>query len=72
MGLHTGELERRGDDIGGIAVHITARVQAAAQPGEILVTRTVADLVVGSDLTFEDKVRTSSRVFRIRGSCSAS
>ena len=54
MGLHAGELEVRDGDIGGIAVHIASRVQAAAQAGEILVTRTVADLVVGSELTFVD------------------
>jgi pimeloyl-ACP methyl ester carboxylesterase len=50
-GLHTGEVELREDDVGGIAVHIAARVTAAAKPGEILVSRTVRDLVVGSDVT---------------------
>jgi class 3 adenylate cyclase len=54
-GLHTGEVELRGDDVGGIAVHIASRVMAAAAPGEVLVSRTVADLVVGSDLTLEDR-----------------
>ncbi len=49
-GLHTGECEVRGDDIGGIAVHIGARVAALATPGEVLVSRTVHDLVVGSEL----------------------
>jgi class 3 adenylate cyclase len=53
-GLHTGEVEVRGDDVGGIAVHIAARVQAAAQPGEVLVSRTVTDLVVGSGISFRD------------------
>lgn len=53
-GLHTGEIERRGDDIGGIAVHIAARIAALAGVGEIIVSRTVKDLSVGSGLTFED------------------
>jgi class 3 adenylate cyclase len=44
----------RGDDIGGMAVHLAARIMAEAADDEILVSRTVADLVVGSDLTFED------------------
>jgi class 3 adenylate cyclase len=48
-GLHTGEVELRGDDVGGIAVHIAARVMAAAGSGEILTSRTVRDLIVGSD-----------------------
>jgi class 3 adenylate cyclase len=55
VGLHTGEVEARGDDIGGIAVHIGARVAALAGPGEILVSRTVTDLVAGSGITFEDR-----------------
>src|SRR5580704_8332162 len=54
-GLHTGEVERRRDDLGGIAVHIAARVAALANEGEVLVSRTVRDLVVGSDLDFEDR-----------------
>jgi class 3 adenylate cyclase len=54
-GLHTGEVELRGDDVGGIAVHIAARVMDSAAPGEIVVSRTVADLVVGSDRTLEDR-----------------
>ena len=54
-GLHTGECERRGDDITGIAVHIGARVAALAGPGEVLVSRTVKDLVAGSGLQFEDR-----------------
>jgi class 3 adenylate cyclase len=54
-GLHTGEVERRGDDVGGIGVHIAARVAALAGPSEVLVSRTVRDLVVGSDLAFEDR-----------------
>jgi class 3 adenylate cyclase/pimeloyl-ACP methyl ester carboxylesterase len=54
-GLHTGEVEKRGDDVGGIAVHIGARVMGEAGPGEVLCSRTVRDLVVGSGLTFEDR-----------------
>jgi len=54
-GVHTGECEALGEDIGGMAVHIGARVSALAEPGEILVTRTVVDLVVGSGLQFSDR-----------------
>jgi class 3 adenylate cyclase len=54
-GLHTGECELIGDDVGGIAVHIGARVAAAAGPGEVLVSSTVRDLVGGSGITFEDR-----------------
>jgi class 3 adenylate cyclase len=54
-GLHTGEVELRDRDVGGIAVHIAARVMAAAGPGEILTSRTVRDLVVGSDITLNDR-----------------
>jgi pimeloyl-ACP methyl ester carboxylesterase len=54
-GLHTGECERRGDDISGIAVHIGARVATLAGPTEVLVSRTVKDLVAGSGLVFEDR-----------------
>jgi class 3 adenylate cyclase len=54
-GLHTGEVELRGDDVGGIAIHVAARVMAAAGQGEILVSRTVRDLVAGSDVTLEDR-----------------
>jgi class 3 adenylate cyclase/pimeloyl-ACP methyl ester carboxylesterase len=54
-GLHTGEIERRGDDVGGIGVHIAARVAALAESGQILVTRTVRDLTVGSQLEFEER-----------------
>lgn len=55
VGPVTGEVEARGSDIGGVAVHIGARVAAAAGPGEILVSRTVTDLVAGSGLQFEDR-----------------
>lgn len=54
-GAHTGEVELRGDDIGGIAVHIASRVAGLAGPGEVLVSRTVKDLTAGSGLTFEDR-----------------
>jgi class 3 adenylate cyclase len=54
-GLHTGECEVRGDDIAGMAVHIAARVSALAEPGEVLVSRTVRDLVAGSGIEFEDR-----------------
>ena len=54
-GVHTGECERIGDDLGGIAVHIGARVSSAAAPGEVLVSQTVRDLVVGSGIEFEDR-----------------
>lgn len=54
-GLHTGEIELLGNDVGGIAVHIGARVGALAAPGEVLVSNTVKDLVVGSGIEFEDR-----------------
>ena len=54
-GLHTGEIERRGDRIAGIGVHIASRILSLAEPGEVLVSRTVRDLVVGSGLTFVDR-----------------
>jgi class 3 adenylate cyclase len=54
-GLHTGECELRGDDIGGIAVHIGARVSALAGPTDVLVSSTLRDLVIGSGLEFEDR-----------------
>ena len=55
VGVHTGEVERRGDDVAGIGVHIAARVEASAQPGEVWVSRTVTDLVAGSGIAFEDR-----------------
>jgi class 3 adenylate cyclase len=54
-GLHTGECELRGDDIGGIAVHIGARVCHLAGPSEVLVSGTLRDLVVGSGLQFDER-----------------
>ena len=55
VGLHTGECEVRGDDLGGLAVHIAARVGALAAPGEVLVSGTVKDLVVGSGIEFSER-----------------
>jgi class 3 adenylate cyclase len=54
-GLHTGEVELRGKDVGGIAVNLAARVMAEAGPGECIVSSTVKDLVVGSGIEFEDR-----------------
>ena len=54
-GVHTGEIELVGEKIGGIAVHIGARVAARADPGEVLVSSTVKDLVAGSGIQFEDR-----------------
>jgi class 3 adenylate cyclase len=56
-GLHAGEVELRGDDIGGLAVHIASRISDMAGPGEVLVTGTVRDLVVGSGIVFDDRGR---------------
>jgi class 3 adenylate cyclase len=53
-GIHTGEIELRDGDIGGIAVNIAARVNGLAQAGQVLVSRTVVDVVTGSDLEFDD------------------
>ena len=54
-GVHTGEIERMGDDVAGIAVHIGARIAGLAGPNEVLVSRTVKDLVAGSGIQFEDR-----------------
>ena len=54
-GVHTGECEVLGDKYSGLAVHVGARVASAAQPGQVLVSSTVKDLVVGSGLEFEDR-----------------
>jgi class 3 adenylate cyclase len=56
-GVHTGECEVTANDLAGIAVHLAARVEAAARPGEVLTSSTVKDLVVGSGLEFEDRGR---------------
>jgi DNA-binding NarL/FixJ family response regulator len=55
IGLHAGEVELRGDDVGGIAVHLGARVVATAAPGEVVVSSTVRDLVAGSGIGFADR-----------------
>jgi class 3 adenylate cyclase len=54
-GLHTGECEREATKLTGIAVHTGARIAALAQPGEVLVSRTVKDLVAGSGIEFQDR-----------------
>jgi class 3 adenylate cyclase len=54
-GVHTGEVEVRGSDLGGLAVHIGARVAASAQPGEVMVSSTVKDLLAGVGVVFEDR-----------------
>ncbi len=66
-GLHTGECEMMGDDVGGIAVHIGARVAALAGAGEVLVSNTVKDLVAGSGLRFGD--RGSQSLKGVPGEC---
>lgn len=73
-GIHTGEIERRGERIGGIGVHIAARVMSLANAGEILASRTVRDLAVGSNLKFEDRgnhtlkgVSDSWQIFAVAG-----
>lgn len=55
IGLHTGEVELRGDDVAGIAVHIGARVSAEADAGEVLVSGAIPPLIVGSGIEFEDR-----------------
>jgi class 3 adenylate cyclase len=54
-GVHTGEVELRGDDLTGIAVHIASRVMGAARVGEVLVSRTVRDLTIGANLDYDDR-----------------
>lgn len=54
-GVHVGEIETRGDDIGGLAVNLASRVCGVANAGEVLATRTVRDLVIGSGLMFDDR-----------------
>ena len=73
-GLHTGEVELMGEKVGGIAVHIGARVAAEAGPGEVLVSSTVKDLVAGSGIEFDDRgerslrgVPDAWRLFAVRG-----
>jgi class 3 adenylate cyclase len=73
-GVHTAEIELRGDDVGGIGVHIAARVSGLAATGEVLVSRTVVDLVAGSGIEFDDRgahelkgVPGSWQLFSVRG-----
>jgi class 3 adenylate cyclase len=73
-GIHTGEIELRGDDVAGMAVHIGARVSALAGSGEIVVSSTVKDSVVGSSFEFEERgdhelkgVPGTWRLFSVRG-----
>lgn len=54
-GIHAGEIEMRGKDVGGVAVHLASRVMSEASPGQIMVSRTVRDLVVGSEIAFSDR-----------------
>ena len=54
-GVHTGEIERRADDISGLAVHLASRVQNVAAPGEVVVSRTVVDLTIGSSIEYEPR-----------------
>ncbi|HLF69391.1 MAG TPA: hydrolase, partial [Actinomycetota bacterium] len=54
-GLHTGECEVRGDDVGGVAIHVAARVLGLAGDGEVLVSQTVKDLTIGSGLDLSDR-----------------
>lgn len=63
-GVHTAEIERRGDDISGIGVNIASRV---ADPGAVWVSRTVTDLVAGCGLAFQPRGETSSKGCQIRG-----
>jgi class 3 adenylate cyclase len=55
VGLHAGEIVRRDENVGGIAVHLAARVMSVADAGEVVVSRTVKDLTAGSGLTFDDR-----------------
>jgi pimeloyl-ACP methyl ester carboxylesterase len=73
-GVHTGECERMGDNIGGLAVHIGSRVAGLAGPGEVLASSTVKDLVSGSGIVFEDRgahplkgIPGEWRVFKVAG-----
>lgn len=54
-GVHTGEVELRGDDVAGLGVNIASRIESLARPSEVLVSRTVTDLVVGSGIEFDDR-----------------
>jgi class 3 adenylate cyclase len=60
-GVHTGEVEIRGSDLGGLAVHIAARIAEAARESEVLVSSTVKELLAGSGIHLEDRASTSSK-----------
>ena len=73
-GLHTGEIERRPDDISGLAVHLASRVQSVAAPGEVVVSSTVVDLTIGSGLEYvprviEDDLKGFDRTFELFTVC---
>jgi hypothetical protein len=68
-GLHTGEIELRGDDVAGMAVRIGARVSALAGPGDVLVSGTIPPLVVGSGIAFEDRDECELRGCPVAGGC---
>lgn len=68
-GLHTGEIERTETDIRGIAVHIAARVASIAQASEVLVSRTLTDLVAGSGIRFETRGPHQLKGVPENGSC---
>jgi class 3 adenylate cyclase len=74
-GVHTGEVEVRGSDLGGLAVHIAARITALARDGEVLVSRTVKDLLAGSGVRFDDrgeqKLKGVPGTWRLYGASSA-
>jgi class 3 adenylate cyclase len=70
VSAYTGECEQRGDNLSGIAVH-TARIATFAEPGEVLVSRTVTDLVAGSGLEFSDHGEHESKASRASGSSAA-
>ena len=69
-GIHTGEIERGETGVGGIGVHIAARVLAAAGPGQVVVTKTVRDLATGTDLTFTPLGSRNCGACPVNGSCS--
>ena len=74
VGLHTGEVEVMGDDVGGIAVHVASRINGLAEAGRVFTSGTVKDLVAGSGIVFEDQgthtlkgVPDEWRVFAVQG-----
>ena len=69
VGIHAGEVEVRGDDIAGMAVHIGARVAALAGPSEVLVSSTVREIVTGSDARSPSAANTTSRACPVDGGC---